>query len=297
MLIRLQSGYHFRRAVPSHIRDIVGKKELWLSLGTNKREVAKPYACAVFAETERLFRSVMHLKTELSEDETFIRDELPEDVRELFDLLIQDYQHRIAELQTQYDHQKLRHSMDSLEQMQKLEKARTLTGKSVHLLERTVTDLKKTKASLPALTDIQSQIKDMKAFLAPKEKPSPLFSEAIKIFLESKDTTVKSTVVKSYERTFKRFLEVCGDKPMRDYTGADVGHFKALMEQLPESYGKQRNDTRIVQEFVADAKKRKLARISGKPVKNHAYAFKNAVSKVVHKESQQQKNQEAVTFP
>lgn len=218
MLIRLQSGYHFRRAAPSHIRDIVGKKELWLSLGTNKREVAKPYACAVFAETERLFRSVMHLKTELSEDETFIRNELPEDVQELFDLLIQDYQHRIAELQTQYDHQKLRHSMDSLEQM---------------------------------------------------EKPSPLFSEAIKIFLESKDTTVKSTVVKSYERTFKRFLEVCGDKPMRDYTGADVGHFKALMEQLPESYGKQRNDTRTVQEFVADAKKRKLARISGKSVKNH----------------------------
>ncbi|OUJ17364.1 integrase [Acetobacter orientalis] len=269
MLIRLQSGYHFRRAVPSHIRDIVGKKELWLSLGTNKREVAKPYACAVFAETERLFRSVMHLKTELSEDENFIRNELPEDVQELFDLLIQDYQHRIASLQTQYDHQKLRHSIESLEQGEKLEKARNLTGRSVHLLERTVTDLKKTKASLPALTDIQSQIKDMKAFLAPKEKPSPLFSEAIKIFLESKDTTVKSTVVKSYERTFKRFLEVCGDKPMRDYTGADVGHFKALMEQLPESYGKQRNDTRTVQEFVADAKKRKLARISGKSVKNH----------------------------
>lgn len=156
MLIRLQSGYHFRRAVPSHICDIVGKKELWLSLGTNKREVAKPYACAVFAETERLFRSVMHLKTELSEDENFIRNELPEDMQELFDLLIQDYQHRIASLQTQYDHQRLRHSMESLEQVEKLEKARNLTGRSAHLLERTVTDLKKTKASLPALTDIQS---------------------------------------------------------------------------------------------------------------------------------------------
>ncbi|WP_308410032.1 DUF6538 domain-containing protein [Komagataeibacter saccharivorans] len=66
MLIRLQSGYHFCRAVPSHTRDIVGKKELWLSLDTNKREVAKPYACAVFAETERLFRSVMHVWTALT---------------------------------------------------------------------------------------------------------------------------------------------------------------------------------------------------------------------------------------
>ena len=108
MLIRLQSGYHFHMPVSSHICDIVTKKELWLSLGTNKREVAKPYACAVFAETERLFRSVMHLKTELSENESFIRDELPEGVRELFDLLIQDYQHRIAELQMQYNHQKLK---------------------------------------------------------------------------------------------------------------------------------------------------------------------------------------------
>lgn len=110
----------------------------------------------------------MHLKTELSEDESFTRDELPEYMRELFDLLIQDYQHRIASLQMQYDHQKLRHSMDNLEQMEKLEKARNLTNKSVHLLERTVTDLKKTKATIPALTDIQSQIKDMKAFLPPR---------------------------------------------------------------------------------------------------------------------------------
>lgn len=65
----------------------------------------------------------------------------------------------------------------------------------------------------------------------------------------------QSTVIHAYQATFKRFLEVCGDKRFRDYTGKDLGLFKSMMEQLPETYGKQRNDTRTIQQFVALAKK------------------------------------------
>lgn len=113
MLIRLPDGYYFRRAVPSHIRDVIGKKELWLSLGTAKRETAKPYACAIFAETERLFRSVSLIKPELDENESLIRDNLPEDVHELFALVIENYHYEITLLKKQYDHQKLRHAVDN----------------------------------------------------------------------------------------------------------------------------------------------------------------------------------------
>lgn len=109
----------------------------------------------------------------------------------------------------------------------------------------------------------------MQAFLKPPQtKPSPLFSKASETFLETK-TNVKQSVIDGYRATFKRFLEVCGNKPLRDYTGEDAGLFKSLMEQLPETYGKQRNDTRTIQEFVAVANKKNLPRVSGKSVKNH----------------------------
>lgn len=269
MLIRLPSGYHFRRRVPSHIRDVIGKNELWLSLGTSKRETAKPYACAVYAQTERLFRSVSHIKTELNENEAFINDELPEDTRELFHLLIEDYHNQISLLKQQYEHQKLRHSIESLQSLERLEKTQNVAERGVQLLKKTFSKLQKQEPTDKSLNALRNQINEMQAFLKPPQaKPSPLFSQASETFLETK-TNVKQSVIDGYRATFKRFLEVCGNKPLRDYTGEDAGLFKSLMEQLPETYGKQRNDTRTIQEFVAVANKKNLPRVSGKSVKNH----------------------------
>ncbi|MBL7237466.1 MAG: tyrosine-type recombinase/integrase [Komagataeibacter hansenii] len=270
MLIRLDSGYHFRRAVPSHIRDIIGKREIWHSLGTTKRHKAKSYACEIYAITERLFSSATRIMEELTESETFIMDELPDDVRELFASLIKTYRHEIQTLKTKNKQQQLKHNLDAIELIQETEKAKDIAEQGVHLLQETIENIKQLKTpTATALVDIQSQINEMKAFLKPQEtKPSPLFSEAVPSFLATK-VKAKSTVIKSYQMTFRRFLEVCGDKPIRDYTGEDAGAFKSLMEQLPETYGKQRNDNRTIQEFVEYANLKKLPRVSGKAVKNH----------------------------
>lgn len=270
MLIRLTSGYHFRRRVPNAIRNILGKKEIWHSLGTTNRHNAKPYACEIYASSERLFRSVSNVLEELKENESCVREELPTEVRELFDLLIATYQQEIANLQKKYEHQKIKHSIEMLEISQKAEQAINGGNKALNLLEKTAKQLKTAKSpTSSAIIGLQSQIDEVKALLKPKEsKPSPLFSEAITIFLATK-TKAKSTVIHAYSATFKRFLEVCGDKPLRDYTGEDAGLFKSMMEQLPETYGKQRNDKRTIQQFVALAKKQNLPRVSGKSVKNH----------------------------
>ncbi|WP_346343968.1 DUF6538 domain-containing protein [Gluconobacter cerinus] len=37
MLIRLQSGFHFRRGIPLRFRPILGKREIWHSLETPDR--------------------------------------------------------------------------------------------------------------------------------------------------------------------------------------------------------------------------------------------------------------------
>lgn len=266
MLIRLPSGYHFRRRVPSHLRDVLGKREVWHSLGTTKRDMAKAYACEVYVSTEKLFMSATRLMDELKETEDFIKNELPEEMRDVFEFLIKDYQDQIKILKTKYKQQELRHALDSLKDAKELERAKNIAERGAELLNKTIKYVKPEKS---LLADIQSQIKDMKAYLKPPQtKPSPLFSEATETFLATK-TNVKQSVIDSCRATFKRFLEVCEDKPLRDYTGEDAGLFKSLMEQLPETYGKQKNDTRTVKEFVDYANKKKLPRVSGKSIKNH----------------------------
>ncbi|MFT8719907.1 DUF6538 domain-containing protein [Acetobacter sp.] len=265
----MPSGYHFRRRVPSHLRDVLGKREVWHSLGTTKRDMAKAYACEVYVSTEKLFISATRLMDELKEHEDFIKNELSDEMREVFEFLIKDYQDQIKILKTKYERQELRYALDSLKSVKELERAKDVAGRGVRLLEETFTEIEKGKPTSKALSDIQSQINEMKAYLKPPQaKPSPLFSEATETFLARK-TNVKQSVIDSYRATFKRFLEVCEDKPLRDYTGEDAGLFKSLMEQLPETYGKQKNDTRTVKEFVDYANKKKLPRVSGKSVKNH----------------------------
>ncbi|WP_366125538.1 DUF6538 domain-containing protein [Acetobacter cerevisiae] len=262
----MPSGYHFRRRVPSHLRDVLGKREVWHSLGTTKRDMAKAYACEVYVSTEKLFISATRLMDELKETEDFIKNELSDEMREVFEFLIKDYQDQIKILKTKYKQQELRHALDSLKDAKELERAKNIAERGAELLNKTIKYVKPEKS---LLADIQSQINDMKAYLKPPEaKPSPLFSEAVETFLSTK-TKAKSTVINSYRETFKRFIEVCEDKPLREYSGEDAGLFKSLMEQLPETYGKQRNDTRTIQEFVDYANKKKLPRVSGKSVKNH----------------------------
>ncbi|WP_349292011.1 DUF6538 domain-containing protein [Gluconobacter sp. Dm-74] len=46
VLIRLQSGFHFRRGIPLRFRPILGKREIWHSLETPGRNLARTRACA-----------------------------------------------------------------------------------------------------------------------------------------------------------------------------------------------------------------------------------------------------------
>ncbi|WP_346345082.1 DUF6538 domain-containing protein [Gluconobacter cerinus] len=44
MLIRLQSGFHFRRGIPVRFRPAPGNREIWHSLETLDRNLAKTFS-------------------------------------------------------------------------------------------------------------------------------------------------------------------------------------------------------------------------------------------------------------
>lgn len=55
MLVRQGSVYHFRRAVPARLRPLVGKDEIWGSLGTSCATNARARAGVIYAAVERYF--------------------------------------------------------------------------------------------------------------------------------------------------------------------------------------------------------------------------------------------------
>ncbi|MFT8354653.1 MAG: DUF6538 domain-containing protein [Gluconobacter japonicus] len=56
MLIRLQAGFHFRRGIPVRFRPALGKREIWHSLETFDRNLARTRACAMYGLTSSAFR-------------------------------------------------------------------------------------------------------------------------------------------------------------------------------------------------------------------------------------------------
>ncbi|WP_249196965.1 DUF6538 domain-containing protein [Gluconobacter cerinus] len=58
MLIRLQSGFHFRRGIPVRFRPALGKREIWHSLETLDRNLARTRACAMYGLTSQLFECI-----------------------------------------------------------------------------------------------------------------------------------------------------------------------------------------------------------------------------------------------
>lgn len=58
MLIRLQSGFHFRRGIPVRFRPALGKREIWHPLETLDRNLARTRACAMYGLTSQLFECI-----------------------------------------------------------------------------------------------------------------------------------------------------------------------------------------------------------------------------------------------
>ncbi|WP_408872746.1 DUF6538 domain-containing protein [Gluconobacter roseus] len=57
MLRLVGSRYHFRRIIPSPLRPVLGKSEIWISLGTAGKLEARRRTAELHAQTTDLFRA------------------------------------------------------------------------------------------------------------------------------------------------------------------------------------------------------------------------------------------------
>ncbi len=176
---------------------------------------------------------------ELSHDENdIIRDIIDARFKPLFDEVIARYETELSNLKSQYQVMNAEHLLARLEQddaFLKFADNANSDVRKIHQLMKDIPDLDIRKK----MADIVGHFNNIETWTKPKEpQKSPLFSEASEAFILASSKGWKDSDFRAYRSSIKRFLECCGDKEIRLYNGADAGHFKELMEQLPENYGR-----------------------------------------------------------
>lgn len=273
-LVRLDSGYHLRRWVPLDIRKTLRKNEIWHSLETNEPEVAKIRACAIFSATSKFFIVVRNMtKSYIYHSANELVDDLETDHdKQILTKIIDTYESHVRELKAQYRLQQGEHYLERLEDYQRLKNLTDAVQKAEPQLDAVLSYVKDNKDfdAYNSIKIMQEQFQQVQTWVKPPEKrKSPTLSKALEAYLNGHESKLTDSDRRGIINTVKRFIEVCEDKEIRDYTGEDAGKFREIMEKMPENYGKSRNDTRTVFELVEHAKKNNLGKISEKTIKNH----------------------------
>ncbi|WP_349291876.1 DUF6538 domain-containing protein [Gluconobacter sp. Dm-62] len=270
-LVRIGSVYNLRRWVPLDLRKILKKNEMWHSLETSDVEVAKIRGCAIFGLTSQFFATVRTMtKSYIYDDALEVADGSPD--KSIIKDIIDAYEAHVIELKTQYKLAQAEHYLQRMEDYQRYKKVENIIDVAKPELDAVLAYMKEHKDfnAYASIQKMQQQFADIQGWVKPPEKKkSPTFSVAVDEYLKAHSEKMNNSDQRGFRNTAQRFIEVCSDKDIRDYTGEDSGKFKELMEKMPENYGKSSKDVRTVQELVAYCQKAKLPRISEKTIKNH----------------------------
>lgn len=110
----------------------------------------------------------------------------------------------------------------------------------------------------------------------PAQPEKPLTSTLVEPFFVQRETVAKATYqVMGQERgTLRRFIEVCGDRPVNEYGRGDITRFLNTLRRVPSTYGKSpRDKDRPIADIIAQADKEGSERLSDKTVKRHLSAL------------------------
>jgi integrase len=292
MFVLQGSVYHFRRRVPAHLRGLLGKSEVWQSLHTASRQIAKARAAALYAVTDHLFRTAGRMQQTnrllLGEEICFVATLLKrtsENIAAGHDptSLFEELEDSLADIETALaDHgQKTRRAQQRLAEAKVIAEALPddgtirarltgLCGRSATMLTQlrmvpveadTADDpLAGLRAEIAALREEVRQLPVGRA-APPPPAPSPLFSQQLEAFLtdmakpgDDGKPCWASTNIEGNRTCYRVFTELMGDRPVRDFTRADAGHYRDALLRLPFSYGKARNGESAVEAIArADA--------------------------------------------
>ncbi len=105
--------------------------------------------------------------------------------------------------------------------------------------------------------------------LSPRPSASSLIEPHL-VICGSGEKPKSSHTIGQDRRSLEMFVEVCGDRPLSDYSRRDVTHFLATLRKLPTNHGKSPKDKDLtVAELIARAESECALRISDKTVKRH----------------------------
>ena len=110
----------------------------------------------------------------------------------------------------------------------------------------------------------------------PRPRAKPPSSALFEPFMVRRETIDRAThQVMGQERgTLRRFVEVCGDRPVNEYGRGDMIGFIDTLRRLPNTYGKSPKDkNRPLAEIIAEADATEAERLTDKTVKRHLSAL------------------------
>lgn len=288
MLVRQGSVYHYRRAVPARLRPIVGKSELWCSLGTASATAARAKAGMLYAAVERYFTVAKKLAD---------LQQAPEDEERAVLQGIADEALRIAEL-TEAKAAAERHAAELRAVMAEARHAEELSA----VVRRVTTQGLQAAREAAEAAKAQLRGRELAEATAAEARRSGEQAQTIAAHLAAAAAVVQaqvrlpgalaSTLVEDHMRhrlevdrithqvanqergTLARFFEVVGDRPIDSYGRADVSKFIAKLRKMPAVYGRSRADDELtMDQLIARADASNGPRLSDKTVKRHVSAL------------------------
>lgn len=259
-IIRQGGTYHFRRRIPNRLRPIFGKSEFWRSLNTCQRSDALAKAGIINFYLQETFNMLRDMEQQIEAQQAAVQRLVDADANEghiaAQTAILQDLiaQYRVLIESSQKDNTILELEVNLLRTM--MRQAEAVTQSRAQIKELGEEAERAAKAGLDAAKHQTVRLAENQSFqdrllqtLARNDTPapqshSPLFSALIDDFIAEKSRTTEdhkgySAGEAGQARTsLKLFLELLGDRPVREFTGADAGKFRDLLLRLPSSHGK-----------------------------------------------------------
>jgi hypothetical protein len=286
--------YHYRRVIPSPIRHILGQREIWISLKTPFRKTAESRAANFNLLVDGVFMVAKRKLTqapgeELGDDP---REQLIQILRDMVDLQSNTLESIQKKHVVTIETRRITVLNHQLEISGRLSSQLKMIGDELNIIGPATLDLctkvkefgikddetlrlavllsngvdKLTKVSADLLATSRT------IYGQDPEPNAPLLSTYIEpFFCWRRDIAKTGYQVMNQERgTLMRFTELCGDKPVTEYSRSEVVNFLEILRGLPKSYGKSKNDrNKSLNEFIERAKKEGIARLTEKTVKRH----------------------------
>lgn len=248
MLVRRHETYYLRRRMPLRLQPYFQLREIWISLRTGDRIVAKVRWHRLMADIDDLMARAAAIL-----DNATTHEEL-ERASELFDhaeTLIESRRVEAEALAAKTG--ELRAVMRELRLLQEHQAAAERFHRAVQLLAKTDERARQSEhrgeVTAAALAEARSSLAVVTSAIGRTETATPLFSELVEPFFNAPLKTLPeaqreaAAATQSQDRaTLRLWLELVGDRPVGKYLRADVTTFLERARQLPYNYRKSLAD-------------------------------------------------------